>query len=132
MIEINVAIITSVNKLTFAATIIYGIRFSLILVLMNASAIAPVQFLQRQAASLLLYQSVLDDAPGVAFLNLLQALRHRDADGLTYLQAYGQWVKALANKNQSWQEHLLSKIIRDKNPFTQQAQYHKLADLPSA
>ncbi|MFB2938957.1 ATP-binding protein [Aerosakkonemataceae cyanobacterium BLCC-F154] len=99
---------------------------------MNASAIAPVQFLQRQAASLLLYQSVLEDTPGVAFLNLLQALRHRDADGLSYLQAYGQWVKALASKNQSWQEYLLSKILRDENPFSQQAQYYKLADLPPA
>jgi len=99
---------------------------------MNASAIAPLHFLQRQAASLLLYQSVLDDPPGLAFLNLLQALRHRDVDGLSYLQAYGQWVKALASKNQSWQEHLLSKIIRDENPFSQQAQYHKLADLPPA
>lgn len=132
MIKMKVVIITTVNKVTFAATIIYGIRFSLFLVLMNASAIAPVQFLQRQAASLLLYQSVLEDATGVAFLNLLQALRHRDADGLSYLQAYGQWVKALASKNQSWQEYLLSQILRDENPFSQQAQYHKLADLPPA
>lgn len=128
----KVVIIGLVNKVTFAANIIYATRFLLILVLMNASAIAPVQFLQRQAASLLLYQSVLDDLPGVAFLNLLQALRHRDADGLSYLQAYGQWVKALASKNQSWQEYLLSKIIRDQNPFSQQAQHHKLADLPPA
>jgi len=99
---------------------------------MDAIAIASIQFLQRQAASLLLYQSVLDDAPGIAFLNLLQTLRHRDPDGLSYQQAYGKWVKALANKNQSWQDYLLTKIIRDENPFSQQAQKQELASLSLA
>jgi len=86
------------------------------------------QMLQQQAASLLLYQAVLQDAPGQAFLALLHALqRERAAD---CLYAYGVWFRALAERNQSWQNHLVSQILRADNPFTQQAQRKPLGELP--
>ncbi|MBW4647168.1 MAG: ATP-binding protein [Kastovskya adunca ATA6-11-RM4] len=85
-------------------------------------AVSSIQFLQRQAASLLLYQSVLSGDVGCAFLELLQALQHPELDGLKCLETYASLFKALATEGQSWQEYLLNRILRDDNPFTQQAQ----------
>lgn len=96
------------------------------------SSYASIQFLQRQAASLLLYQSVLKDKVGQAFLNLLQALRQSDGEGLGCIQAYGNWFKALAAKNQTWQDYLISQILTDDNPFSGQVQQTDLSKLPSA
>ncbi len=98
----------------------------------DASAIASIQFLQRQAASLLLYQSVLFGEVGGSFLDLLQTLRHRDRDGLSYLQAYGRWFKAAAAVRQSWQDYLIMQILLNDNPFTQQVQQTDLENLPPA
>ena len=97
---------------------------------MNTQAIASLQFRQRQASSLLLYQSVLTSVVGRAFLDLLQALRHSDADGLSCLQAYGSYFTALAARNQSWQDYLITQILTDDNPFTRQVQQTDLAKLP--
>ncbi|HEY9873833.1 MAG TPA: DUF815 domain-containing protein, partial [Candidatus Obscuribacterales bacterium] len=99
---------------------------------LDNQAIASIQFLQRQAASLLLYQSVLGDSAGIAFLDLLQALRRRDAEGMSYLESYGRWFQALAAKRLSWQDYLLRQILRDDNPFTQQVQQASLENLPPA
>jgi hypothetical protein len=96
------------------------------------SNLRAIRFLQQQAASLLLYQSVLSGAIGQAFLHLLHTLRHRDEDGLNCLLAYGKWFQALAAVQQSWQDYLLSQILQADNPFTQQAQRTELASLPSA
>ncbi len=86
------------------------------------------KILQQQAASLLLYQSVLYDVPGQAFLALLQALqRERPTD---CLYAYGAWFRALAERKQSWQNYLVSQILRADNPFTRQAQRQPLSELP--
>lgn len=93
---------------------------------------ASIQFLQHQAASLLLYQSVLSSDVGQAFLNLLQALSHRDTDRLVCLRAYGNWFKTLARRNQSWQDYLITQILHDDNPFTQQAQRRSVQNLPPA
>lgn len=91
-----------------------------------------VRLLQYQAASLLLYQSVLTGEVGQAFLNLLQALSHSHADELGYiLLAYGRWFKALAARNQSWQDYLITQILTDDNPFTSLVQQTELA-LPPA
>ncbi|MBD2040653.1 ATP-binding protein [Microcoleus sp. FACHB-672] len=98
----------------------------------NTHTIASIRFLQRQAASLLLYQNVLAGIAGQTFLNLLQALHQSDASGTNCLQAYGSWFKALAAKNQSWQNYLIAQILKDENPFTQQAQKTELASLPPA
>ena len=91
-----------------------------------------LQLLQRSCASLLLYQSVLTGEVGQAFLKLLQALRHSDDEGLGCIQAYGTWFKALAARNQSWQDYLISQILTNDNPFTRQVQYTDLAKLPPA
>ncbi|HEY9709064.1 MAG TPA: ATP-binding protein [Oculatellaceae cyanobacterium] len=99
---------------------------------MVTSAAVSIQSLQRQAASLLLYQSVLCDSVGKAFVNLLQALHHSDPDGLNCLHAYGSWFKILAAGTQSWQDYLLTQILRDDNPFSQQAQLTPVENLPPA
>ena len=97
---------------------------------MDNQVIASIQFLQRQAASLLLYQSVLTGEVGQAFLNLLQALRHSDGEGLGCLQVYGRWFNALSARNQSWQDYLITQILTDGNPFTILVQQADLAKLP--
>jgi predicted AAA+ superfamily ATPase len=89
---------------------------------MNHQAIESVQFLQRQAASLLLYQSVFEGEVGKAFLNLLQAIRYPNAEAQDCLRAYGDFFKILAGKNQNWEEYLISQILISENPFSQQAQ----------
>lgn len=91
-----------------------------------------IQLLQRQAASLLLYQSVLSGEVGQAFVNLLQAVLHSDVDRLNCLYAYGKWFQALAARSQSWQNYLLTQILRDDNPFTQQVQQTPVEQLPPA
>ncbi|MEO0684387.1 MAG: ATP-binding protein [Cyanobacteria bacterium J06649_11] len=93
---------------------------------MNNQAIAKVQFLQRQAASLLLYQSVFEGGVGKAFLNLLQSIRYPNAEARDCLQAYGDFFKILASKNQNWEEYLISQILVSENPFSNQAQLESL------
>jgi len=90
-----------------------------------------IQFLQQQAASLLLYQSVLAKEAGQAFLALLQAIRQPDPVGIQCLQAYGCWFKALAETGYSWQDYLITQLLRAENPFTQQAQQRRLPMPPS-
>jgi len=99
---------------------------------LNSQAIAEIRFLQRQAASLLLYQSVLKSSIGQAFLDLLQALHHSGENSLDCLQAYGNWFKVQAAKNLSWQESLIAQIITDDNPFSRQAQKVDFASLSPA
>lgn len=95
---------------------------------MNNQAIESVQFLQRQAASLLLYQSVFEGEVGKTFLNLLEAIRYPNAEARDCLQAYGDFFNILASKNQNWEEYLISQILISENPFSNQAQF----DLPAA
>ncbi len=99
---------------------------------MATPATASIQLLQRQAASLLLFQSVLSGEVGQAFIKLLEGFLHSDSDGLTSLHAYGRWFNALARRNQSWQDYILTQILRDDNPFSQQAQLTPISDLPPA
>jgi uncharacterized protein len=89
---------------------------------MNDSVSSSIQFLQRQVASLLLYQSVLDGEIGQAFLQLLRAFRQQNKDGLACLEAYGQWFRAMAAAGLSWQDYLLTQIVRADNPFARQVQ----------
>lgn len=94
-----------------------------------------VRPLLQQAASLLLYQSVLQGELGQAFLALLQSLNVSDRDRstaeTTCLLAYGQWFSALAESQQSWADYLLTRTLRDDNPFSRQAQRSSLDQLPS-
>jgi len=98
---------------------------------MDSKTLASIQFLQLQAASLLLYQSVLTDEIGQSFLHLLQSLRDSDG-GVECLQAYGKWFRVLAASNQSWQDYIITQILKDDNPFTRQVQQVDLAKLPPA
>ncbi|MGB5960756.1 MAG: ATP-binding protein [Coleofasciculaceae cyanobacterium] len=91
-----------------------------------------IQKLQRQAASLLIYQSVLNNSVGQAFLSLLQTILDSDKDGINCLYAYGNWFKSLADCQQNWQDYLVSQILIDQNPFSQQVQLVGLAKLPPA
>ncbi len=117
-----------------------------------------VQQVQQQAASLLLYQAVLDDEIGQAFLHLLNTLSAslkqatqnstlgnvgfptsvagvkgvEESDRLAPLRAYGQWFRALASQQQTWQTYLLTQVLRADNPFSQQAQRIPFERLPSA
>jgi uncharacterized protein len=100
--------------------------------IMDSQTIARIQFLQRQAASLLLYQSVLIEQTGIAFLELLQAIRYKDADARGCLQAYGNYFKSLASQNLNWEEYLILQMLRDDNPFSRAAQKYDFASLPLA
>ncbi|WP_421654818.1 ATP-binding protein [Leptothermofonsia sp. ETS-13] len=103
---------------------------------MDAQIVHSVQILLRQAASLLIYQSVLHGEAGQAFLELLQAIRYAErnvaAESLDCLQAYGRWFISLAAAQQSWQDYLLKRILRDDNPFTRLVQGREIADLSPA
>ncbi|WP_392530558.1 ATP-binding protein [Nostoc sp. C117] len=98
----------------------------------STSSYTKVQYLQRQAASLLLYQSVLQGEVGMAFLDLLQAIRYTDADARGCLQAYGSYFHALATRNQNWEDYIVNQILFSENPFTKLAQQRKFEDLPPA
>ncbi|NMG09008.1 ATP-binding protein [Brasilonema sp. UFV-L1] len=93
---------------------------------------AKVQYLQRQAASLLLYQSVVQSEVGSAYLDLLQAIRYTDADARGCLQSYGNYFRCLAARHQNWEEYLITQILRAENPFTQLAQQQEFENLPPA
>lgn len=101
---------------------------------LDSKAISYIRFLQRQAASLLLYQNVLSDEPGQAFLNLLQAIcdsNINENSALNCITAYGIWFKAMSLTNQSWQDYLISKILIDDNAFSRQSQQQgESIDLP--
>ncbi|MEH1912598.1 ATP-binding protein [Nostoc sp.] len=98
----------------------------------NTSSYTKVHYLQRQAASLLLYQSVLQGEAGTAFLELLQAIRYTDADARGCLQAYGSYFHALAARNQNWEDYLITQLLFSENPFTRVAQVREFEDLPPA
>ncbi|MBN3952214.1 MAG: ATP-binding protein [Nostoc sp. NMS7] len=98
----------------------------------STSSYTKIHYLQRQAASLLLYQSVLQSEVGIAFIELLQAIRYTDADARGCLQAYGNYFHALAARNQNWEDYLISQILFSENPFTRLAQQREFVDLPSA
>ena len=99
---------------------------------LTSGAIAQIRYLQRLAASLLLYQSVLKSPAGQAFVDLLQALHHSEASGFDCQIAYGNWFKFQATKNLSWKDALISQILRDENPFSRQAQETDFASLSPA
>lgn len=96
---------------------------------LDSTAIATIQTLQRQAASLLLYQDVLSNPASQAFLNLLNTLTQIEVNVTDCLQAYGCWFGKLAATGQSWQDYLLEQILRSDNPFTQQVQCQDLAEV---
>jgi predicted AAA+ superfamily ATPase len=94
--------------------------------------------LLRDAAALLVFQPVLENPVGLAFLDLLQAIYEVEHSptanpGLTLecLRAYGRWFNHLANQNQDWSANLVARILRDDNPFTRQASRFDYSELPA-
>lgn len=91
--------------------------------------IAEIEFLKSQISSLLIYQNVLENASGQAFINLLNVLGKTPDRNFNCLPAYGHWFRALAAQNISWQDYLIRQILEDENPFTQQVKKKPLAEL---
>lgn len=98
----------------------------------DASIPLRVERLLSEAASLLLYASVLDHPVGDAFLDLLHQLHAQEADRLACQRAYGRWFRALATDGCSWRDYLIRQILLAENPFTQQAQGDRLDALPES
>ena len=92
--------------------------------------------LQQQIGSLLLYQSVLDNKIGKAFLSVLRCLQQpsdpKNDLKIASLEAYGTWFQALATEGVSWQTFLIAQLLQADNPFTQQIQRSELHELPTA
>jgi uncharacterized protein len=99
---------------------------------MNDSVSSSIQFLQRQVASLLVFQSVLEGEIGQTFLQLLRAFQQQGKGGLDCLEAYGKWFRSMAAAGLSWQDYLLTQLARDDNPFSQQAQRLAVSEISPA
>lgn len=93
-----------------------------------SQVMAEIQHYQRQAASLLLYQSVLENPIGRAWMKLLDALV--EGEERTGLRAYGNWFYTQTIGDQTWRRYLISQILQADNAFTRQAQQVPVADLP--
>ncbi|GBG77196.1 hypothetical protein CBR_g23523 [Chara braunii] len=74
--------------------------------------------LLRDAASLLVYQAVLQGPPAQAFLRVLLSLR-RGEDSLKVIEAYGDFYRQMVEGgHQSWQDYVLDCILAGHdNPF---------------
>lgn len=97
---------------------------------------ADSKFLLQQTASLLIYQSVLQNPVGKAYLNLLNNLYTFSSEtnlnrptSITCLQAYSNWFNALAQVNLSWRDYLIQQVLLDDNPFSRQVQTHSLEQI---
>lgn len=102
---------------------------------MKQAIAAATQARLQQAASLLLYQSTLQGEVGVAFLALLQAIYQAattEESKPDLAIAYGCWFRTMAAANQTWQDYLLTRLLWDENPFTQQVQQINLQQLSPA
>lgn len=93
---------------------------------------ASIQLLQRQAASLLLYQSVMQEPIAQSFLTLLQTLQQEDEASVACLEAYGVWFQQLVEVELSWQDYLLLQLLRADNPFTRQVQQRSVETLSNS
>ncbi|MCG8365903.1 MAG: ATP-binding protein, partial [Pseudanabaenales cyanobacterium] len=93
-----------------------------------SQVMADIQHYQRQAASLLLYQSVLENPIGRAWMKLLDALV--EGEERTGLRAYGNWFYTQTIGDQTWRRYLISQILQADNAFTRQAQQVPVSDLP--
>jgi uncharacterized protein len=86
---------------------------------------AELHQMQRAIAGLLLHQDILDSEVGAALIKLLQAIANGDrsqGNALICLTAYGRFFKALADRDCSWEEYLIDRLLQAENPFSLQAQ----------
>ncbi|WP_299416038.1 ATP-binding protein [Acaryochloris sp. IP29b_bin.148] len=104
-----------------------------------------VHALRQQAASLLLYSSVLENQVGQTLNTMLAAMAEGRSETiapsdsqevtdpsllLDVLPAYGDLFTALAARQQSWQQFVVQAVLEADNPFTQGVQRQPLEDLP--
>lgn len=94
------------------------------------SQVNSVQFLQREAAALLLYQAVMQEEAAQAFLSLLTTLEQPDE--LNCLYEYGRWFQALVASGLSWQDYLIKQVLRADNAFTKRVQKQPLEQVSPA
>ena len=106
---------------------------------------------RRRATALALFQGVLDDAVGQAFVSLLECLDPRPISdgndegvatrprGSAIAMAYSRLFNLLAsgaepavNAADGWQSHLLWRVIDDHNPFSVRAERDGLAAIPGS
>lgn len=98
--------------------------------MLNFQAKGKIQFLQYQAASLLVYRSLLQTEVGLAWMATLAALLDSGGKAIAPVEAYAQWFLELTKENQGWQDYLISQIFQADNAFSRQAQVQELATLP--
>ncbi|MEM7794671.1 MAG: ATP-binding protein [Cyanobacteria bacterium P01_C01_bin.118] len=100
---------------------------------MKESGVETIAQYRQKLASLLLYQSVLEDTVGQTFLSLLSTLSSSKClahERAQCMADYGQWFSAIANTGKSWSDHILERILVADNAFTQAAQTLSITDLP--
>jgi predicted AAA+ superfamily ATPase len=95
----------------------------------NASSSGLVA-LQQAAASLLIYQKVLQNPIGKAWIQLLDQLVKVDAQISGVLLCYGEYFSALAEEGLSWVEFLNRQIAWADNPFSRLATQHHVDQIP--
>ncbi|PZD75095.1 hypothetical protein C1752_00451 [Acaryochloris thomasi RCC1774] len=98
--------------------------------------ISPFAQIKQKAASLLLYQAILQTGPGLAFIELLSALEQQEVGGISTqeicLRAYCDWYYAVVKDYPGWLNYGLQQILWAENPLTLQMQAADLTQLPSA
>ena len=85
-----------------------------------------------RAHSLLVYSDIFEDAVGQGWLAVVRSLLTPEPDPVTCLQHYGQWFRALAHQNRTWEEWLITAILESDNPWTRSAQHQPPDQLPPA
>ncbi|HEY9808154.1 MAG TPA: ATP-binding protein [Halomicronema sp.] len=105
----------------------------------KSSTFRLIEVLNTSAASLLVYQGVVESKVGKSFLNFLSCLQQAQiaaaqnsvfSEKNKCWQAYGIFFKALATQNISWQTYLIKGIIRDENPFSRISQTTSFNEIP--
>jgi len=79
---------------------------------------------------LLLFRPIFASPAGQAFLALLAALAQ--GDPLQSLGAYATWFQCLADRSETWGNHVLRQLAYADNSFTRQTQRYSIAELPDA
>lgn len=86
---------------------------------------------RRAAGSLSVLRGVLDDAPGQAWLEVLETVTAEKPEPPRVAAAYGRLFTLLAGEAElaaeplvgdAWQHHLLSRLLDDENPFSLKAE----------
>jgi uncharacterized protein len=94
---------------------------------------SPFSQIKQKAASLLLYQAILQTGPGLAFITLLSALEQQEIGGISTqeicLRAYGDWYYTVVKDYPGWLNYGLQHILWAENPLTLQMQAADLTQL---